>query len=174
MSTFFIPGLYENPLTPEGRARTIAAFYLAQGNPSVLGSGEMRRDILRALMSPNAINYWLNQKEWLEVVRTVGRIQILRLTDDGLRTCTNNAAGGSDTPTTPELIESRKPLMLEGGYGHTERTFPELKLRPNMVFKPIRNGVSSIPVGNNLRPSYDHRSLRQTAVSGIFRSILHF
>ncbi len=35
-----------------------------------------------------------------------------------------------------------------------------------MVFKPIRNGVSSIPVGNNLRPSYDHRSLRQTAVSG--------
>ncbi len=126
MSTFFIPGLYENPLTPEGRARTIAAFYLAQGNPSVLGSGEMRRDILRALMSPSAINYWLNQKEWLEVVRTVGRIQILRLTDDGLRTCTNSAAGGSDTPTTPELIESRKQLMLEGGYGHTERTFPEL------------------------------------------------
>jgi len=126
MPTFFVPGSYENPLTPEGRARTIAAFYLAQGNPHALGGGEMRRDVLRALMSPSAIDYWLNQKEWLEVVRTVGRIQILRLTDDGLRTCANSAAGGSDTPTSPELIAARRRLMLEGGRDHTERTFPEI------------------------------------------------
>lgn len=126
MPTFFVPGSYENPLTPEGRARTIAAFYLAQGNPSELGHAEMRRDILRALMSPSAVNYWLNQRGWLEVVRTVGKVQILRLNDDGIRTCINSAAGASDTPTYPELIESKKAIMLNGGRGHTERVFPNL------------------------------------------------
>lgn len=125
MPTFFVPGTYENPLSAEGRARTIAAFYLAQGNPSTLGQSEMRRDILRELMSASAINYWLNQREWLEVVRTVGRIQMLRLTDDGLRTCNDSASGGSDTPTYPELIESKRRVMLEGGRGHEERAFPE-------------------------------------------------
>lgn len=126
MTIFFVPGSYENPLTPEGRARTIAAFYLAQGNPSVLGPTEMRRDVLRALMSPSAVNYWLNQREWLELVRSVGKVQMLRLNDDGLRTCVNSAAGGSDTPTYPELIESRRSIMLNGGPGHTQRVFADL------------------------------------------------
>jgi hypothetical protein len=65
MPTFFKPGRYENPLTEYGRARTIAAFHLAQGDVDVLASGEMRRDVLTALMSPRAVGYWLNEKEWL-------------------------------------------------------------------------------------------------------------
>ncbi len=126
MPTLFIPNSYENPLTPEGRARTIAAFYLAQGDPLALSNAEMRRDILTALMSTSAIGYWLRQKDWLEVVRKVGRVQILRLTDDGLRTCANSAAGGSDTPTTSELIFAKRRIMREGGHGHTERQFSPL------------------------------------------------
>lgn len=123
MPTFFVPSAYENPLTPEGRARTIAAFYLAQGDPPTLTGAEMRRDVLTALMSVSAVSYWLNQREWLELVRKVGRVQILRLTDDGLRTCTNSAAGGSDTPTTLELIASKRTAMRDGGRGHAERLF---------------------------------------------------
>ena len=127
MPTYFVPGTYENPLTPEVRARTIAAFYLTQGKPSALGKTEMRRDILRELMSPRAITYWLNDKEWLEATRKIGRIQMLRLTEAGLSTCSNSAAGGSDTPTTPDLIESRVRIMSEGGRGHSEKLFPELQ-----------------------------------------------
>ncbi len=115
-----------NPLTPEGRARTIAAFYLAQGDPSTLSDAEMRRDVLTALMSKRAVDYWLNQQQWLELVRMVGRVQILRLTDEGLRTCSSSAAGGSATPTTPELIEAKRRGMREGGRGYTEQTFPHL------------------------------------------------
>ncbi len=126
MPTFFAPEAYENPLTPGGRARTIAAFYLAQGEPPELSNAEMRRDVLTALMSPSAIGYWLNQQQWLEWVRTVGRVQILRLTDDGLRTCSNSAAGGSGTPTSRELVDEKRRLMREGGRGHTERIFPPL------------------------------------------------
>ena len=126
MPTFFIPSAYENPLTAGGRARTIAALYLAQGDPSALSAAEMRRDILTALMSPTAVGYWLKQREWLELVRKVGRVQILRLTNEGLRTCANSAAGGSDTPTSPELVFAKKRVMREGGRGHTERLFPPL------------------------------------------------
>lgn len=127
MTTFFAPGAYENPLTAEGRARTIAAFYLAQGNPSSLSHGEMRRDVLTALMSPRAVGYWLNDKGWLEFVRKVGRVQILRLTEAGLITCANSVAGGSKVPTTNELVARKRRLMLEGGHGHTSRTFTPLK-----------------------------------------------
>lgn len=126
MPTFFVPSAYESPLTPEGRARTIAAFYLAQGDPLVLSGAAMRRDVLTALMSKSAIGYWLNQKEWLERIHKVGGVQLLRLTDDGLRTCANSAAGGSDTPTTPELIAAKRRAMREGGGGHVERLFPSL------------------------------------------------
>lgn len=126
MPTFFVPSAYERPLTPEGRARTIAAFYLAQGDPSALSGAAMRRDVLTALMSKSAINYWLNQREWLELTGKVGRVQLLRLTDDGLRTCANSAAGGSDTPTTPELITAKRRAMREGGSGHVEQLFPSL------------------------------------------------
>lgn len=86
----------------------------------------MRRDVLTALMSASAVGYWLNQREWLEHVRKVGRVEILRLTDDGLRACANSAAGGSDTPTTPELIAAKRRVMQEGGRGHVERLFPPL------------------------------------------------
>ena len=57
MTTFFAPGNYENPLTAGGRARTIAAFHLAQGNTDTLTNAEMRRDVLNALMSPRAVGY---------------------------------------------------------------------------------------------------------------------
>ena len=126
MTIFFAPGTYENPLTASGRARTIAAFHLAQGNADTLTTAEMRRDVLTALMSPRAIGYWLNDKEWLEPVRKVGRVQLVRLTDDGLRTCANSIAGGSEVPTTPELVQTRRIQMLQGSHGHTAKTFVPL------------------------------------------------
>lgn len=126
MTTFFAPGTYENPLTAGGRARTIAAFHLAQGNVDTLTNAEMRRDVLNALMSPRAVGYWLNDKGWLELVRKVGRVQIVRLTNDGLRTCANSIAGGSEVPTTAELVRTRRLQMLQGSHGHTVKTFAPL------------------------------------------------
>lgn len=126
MPTLFIPGQYENPLTAEGRARTIAAFHVAQGNASTLSDAEMRRDMLDKMMSPSAINYWLKTKGWLEITRKIGRKQLLRLTPEGLQTCANSAAGGSDTPTHPELIERRRQLMSQGGPNHARMDFPDL------------------------------------------------
>lgn len=126
MPTFYAPNKYENPITEQGRARTIAAFHLAQGNVDTLTSAEMRRDILVKLMSPKAVSYWLNDKEWLSLSRKIGRIQLLRLTDAGLRTCSNSIAGGSEVPTTPELVAGRRQIMSQGGYGHEEVVFPEL------------------------------------------------
>ena len=126
MTTFFAPGTYENPLTAGGRARTIAAFHLAQGNIDTLTNIEMRRDVLNALMSPRAVGYWLNDRNFLELVRKVGRVQLVRLTDDGLRVCANSIAGGSEVPTTPELVQSRRHQMLQGSHGHTAKTFAPL------------------------------------------------
>lgn len=126
MTTFFAPGTYESPLTAGGRARTIAAFHLAQGNADTLTKAEMRRDVLAALMSPRAVGYWLNDKNWLELVRKAGRVQIVRLTNDGLRTCANSIAGGSEVPTTPELVHARRLQMLQGSHGHTAKTFAPL------------------------------------------------
>ena len=76
--------------------------------------------MLNKLMSPRAVSYWLNDKEWLIFSRKVGRVELLRLTDAGLRTCANSVAGGSEVPTTPELVASRRRLMLLGGSGHHE------------------------------------------------------
>lgn len=124
MLTLHTPKNYENPLTAEGRARTIAAFHVAQGNAAVLSNCEMRRDILTALMSPSAVGYWLNARGWLETTRKVGRLQYVRLTDDGLRTCANSVAGGSEVPTNPELVASRRTEMLTGGRGSSPKVFP--------------------------------------------------
>ena len=126
MPTFFAPRQYENPLTEQGRARTIAAFYLAQGNPDHLTGAEMRRDILNKLMSPRAVGYWLNDREWLRSIRKVGRVELLSLTDDGIRTCLSSVSGGSEVPTTPELVANRRRTMLAGGSGHDEVAFEPL------------------------------------------------
>lgn len=122
----FVPSAYESPLTEAGRARTIAAFHLAQGNLGTLSSIEMRRDVLTSLMSARAVGYWLNDKGWLEKTRKAGRVQLLRLTDDGLRTCQNSVSGGSDVPTTSELVVAKRRQMLEGGRGHIEKSFQPL------------------------------------------------
>lgn len=86
----------------------------------------MRRDVLSKLMSPRAVGYWLNDKEWLRSSRKIGRVELLCLTDDGLRTCANSIAGGSEVPTTPELVASRRQVMLTGGSGHDEVSFASL------------------------------------------------
>lgn len=126
MTTVFVPGSYESPLTASGRARTIAAFHIAQENAEILTKMEMRRDVLTALMSPRAVGYWLNEKKWLEFVRKVGRVQIVRLTTEGLLTCANSMAGGSEVPTTPELVSSKRKQMLQGHHGYIAKTFAPL------------------------------------------------
>ena len=83
----------------------------------MLSAVEMRRDVLTALMSKSAVGYWLNQREWLEPVRKVERVQMLRLTDKGLGTCASSAAGGSDTRTSAGLISAKRHVMKEGGRG---------------------------------------------------------
>lgn len=118
MPTLYAPGDYLRPLTAEGRARTIAAFHVAQGNGDQLTDAEMRRDVLNKLMSTSAVQYWLKDKERLRVARQVGRVQMLQLTDAGLSTCRNSVNGGSDVPTYPELIAVRRRSMAYGGSGY--------------------------------------------------------
>lgn len=106
ITEFYIPGSYDSPLTASGRARTIAAFHLALGDVNTLNRGDMRRDVLTDLMSKSAVNYWLNTQGWLEKSRKIGNIQLLRLTELGLRTCASSLAGGSSVPTTQALVDS--------------------------------------------------------------------
>lgn len=126
LTDFYLPGNYENPLTPSGRGRTIATFHLAQGDVDTLGQGEMRRDVLNSLMSTRAVGYWLNDKSWLEKTRKIGHVQLLRLTAEGLHTCSNSLAGGSHVPTTPELVAAWRRDMLNGKPGFQFRSFPPL------------------------------------------------
>lgn len=124
--TFHIPGEYENPLTPSGRGRTIAAFHLAQGDVDELAKTDMRRDILTKLMSSSAVNYWLNTQGWLEKSKKVGKIQLLKLTSKGLVTCRNSLAGGADVPTTKELVQGWRTRMKNGAASFSCIQFPPL------------------------------------------------
>ena len=126
LTEFFAPGKYEVPLTVAGRARTIAAFHLAEGDKERLSQTEMRRDVLAILMSPSAVNYWLRTKGWLEETRKLGKIQLLRLTDKGVTTCTNGMSGGGDYPTTPELVSLWRSRMKFGAPGFEKKSVPPL------------------------------------------------
>lgn len=125
MPTYYVPGKYENPLTADGRARTIAAFHLAQGNVDNLSDAEMRGDVLSKLMSPTAIGWWL-KKNWLVVSRKIGRVRLLRLTSLGLQTCSNSLSGLADTNTTASLVLDKRHIMSLGGPNHTRTEFAEL------------------------------------------------
>lgn len=122
----YCPGKYNSPLTPSGRGRTIAAFLIAQGNASSLSRVEMRRDILNSLMSPRAVDYWLNDQDWLEKTRKIGRVQLLRLTECGLVTCQNSLAGGGNVPTKHSLVTDWVGRMLNGGQDATKIIFQPL------------------------------------------------
>lgn len=128
ITEFFVPGNYDSPLTASGRARTIAAFHLALGDVDTLTREDMRRDVLNDLMSKSAVSYWLNEKGWLEKSRKVGSVQLLRLTDTGLRTCANSIAGGSNVPTTKLLVNSWRQLLRQGGSGCEKKSYKPLHL----------------------------------------------
>lgn len=87
---------------------------------------EMRRDVLNILMSPSAVNYWLNTQGWLERTRKVGNVQLLRLTDKGVITCTNSLNGGGNVPTTPELVSLWKSQLKDGAQGFDKKSVPPL------------------------------------------------
>lgn len=127
---FFVPGEYDSPLTASGRARTIAAFHLAQGDVDVLGKAEMRRDVLNVLMSPSAVSYWLGTQGWLEKTRKAGSVQLVRLTDKGLSTCANSVNGGSNVPTTPELVSRWRERMKQGAARYERKEFKPIDIGP--------------------------------------------
>lgn len=120
---YFLPGDYESMLTASGRGRTIAAFHVAQGNADELSDGEMRRDVLTALMSSSAVNYWLNEKGWLQKGRKIGRVQMLKLTPTGLATCASSVSGGSSVPTTRDTVNRWRDVMLNGRKGLQTKIF---------------------------------------------------
>lgn len=126
ITEFFVPGSYENPLSPSGRARTIAAFLLAQGDAGRLGQGEMRRDVLNSLMSTSAVNHWLNTTARLEKTRKVGAIQLLRLTDAGIIECTNSLNAGGNVSTTMALVNEWKEKLKNGSPNLERKTFSPL------------------------------------------------
>jgi hypothetical protein len=105
------------------RGRTIAAFHVAQSNVDELTAAEMRRDVLSFLMSTSAVNYWLNTSGRLEKTRKQGGVQLLRLTDRGLRICADSIRGYGDTPTTPSAVAHFRHLMLSGRTGWLSKTF---------------------------------------------------
>jgi hypothetical protein len=121
------PGDYENPLSPSGRGRTIAAFHLAQGDAEQLGHSEMRRDVLNSLMSSSAVNHWLNNTSRLEKTRKIGTTQLVRLTDAGLVECNNSLNGGGNVTTTRELVEAWRLRMRDGAPGFYRKCFRPLE-----------------------------------------------
>jgi hypothetical protein len=128
LTEFYIPGDYENPLSPSGRGRTIAAFHLAQGDVDHLGHSEMRRDVLNSILSSSAVNHWLNNTGRLEKTRKIGATQLLRLTDAGLVECNNSLNGGGNVTTTHELVETWRQRMREGAPGFDRKSFCPLKV----------------------------------------------
>lgn len=120
---YFLPGNYESFLTASGRGRTIAAFHVAQGNVDKLSDAEMRRDVLTSLMSPTAVNYWLNEKGWLEKGDKVGRVQMLKLTSTGLANCAASIRGGSAVPTTRAIVDTWRDIMVNGRQGLERKSF---------------------------------------------------
>jgi len=107
-------GNYDTPnIGAEGRGRTIAAFHIAQDR-DVLAGAPMRRDVLTFLTSPRAVDYWLNQKRWLEHCGRQGRVALLRLTAAGLRECANSLTGRAATNTTPALVDAWRRRMVTG------------------------------------------------------------
>lgn len=120
--TFHVPGNYESPLTAEGRARTIAAFELCLPKRNLCKGEPMRRDILRSLASPRAVSYWL-EKDLLEKHSKIGKVEFLALTSKGLRTCRNSIAGGSEVPTSRELVDRSADEMTNGAPGFTKKEF---------------------------------------------------
>ena len=125
MPIYHAPRQYEQHLTSSGRARTIAAFHIAQGDVDRLGTSDMRRDVLLILMSKSAINHWLDQK-WLERSGSIGKIKMLRLTSMGLQTCSNSLSGLAHVNTDPESVANKRRLMTQGGSGHTKTELPDL------------------------------------------------
>lgn len=70
----------------------------------------------------------IDAQGWLEKSSKVGAVQLLRLTDKGLNTCTNRVQGGSNVPTTRELVSAWRRRLLVGEAGWKVRTFPPLPL----------------------------------------------
>ena len=129
---FFIPGAYENPLTPSGRGRTIASFHLAQGDADKLSKVQMRRDVLNKLMSTTAVSYWLTQG-WLEKGDKIGRVQLVKLTVKGIVTCANSINGGAHVATTTALVSRWREQMKNGSSQFQELCFPSLVASPPEV-----------------------------------------
>lgn len=119
-------GQYQTPFSSNGRARTIAAIQLAQGNPPAISHAEMRRDVLTGLTSTSAVAYWLNKKAWLERTRKIGKVQLLRLTDAGYRECLTSLAGGSAFPTTARQVAVWQHRMLDATPGSARLVFKAL------------------------------------------------
>jgi len=105
-------GPYENPVGSVGRGRTIAAFRIAQNSSELTGS-PMRRDVLRFLASPTAVNYWL-KKLWLEKCGKYGRIELIQLTPSGLLTCAYALRGIAAVCTTEVIVENWERRMRMG------------------------------------------------------------
>jgi hypothetical protein len=84
--TLHFVGLYNSSFTEDDRDRSIASLFVAQDTRS-LGPGEMRRDVLTYLNGPSMLNYWLNNRKWLEITRKVGKVTYVRPTAAGLNVC---------------------------------------------------------------------------------------
>lgn len=125
MPTLYTPGPYPQHLTPDGRARTIAAFHVAQDDVDKLTTREMRIDVLRALTSDTAVRWWIKQR-WLETSRTIGNLQMLRLTILGLQTCSNSLVGLAHVNTDASTVANKRRLMTLGGPGYTRNVFSDL------------------------------------------------
>jgi hypothetical protein len=67
MFTLYAKKHYDMPFPGNvDRAMTIAALRVAQGRQENLTAQPIRRDVLTFLMSPRAVGYWLNERDWLE------------------------------------------------------------------------------------------------------------
>ena len=107
------------------RSMTIAAFYVTQGtsekdyDPLILPTASpMRRDVLRFLTSPSAVNYWLNDMGWL--VRNPDDANYLQLTSPGQSTISSSYSQSRNT-ADPVRVRNWICWMTCGG-GETEES----------------------------------------------------
>lgn len=96
-------GSYGKYVGSDGRARTIAAFHVAQ-NRGELNASALRADMVRYLVGSTACRYWLKVGRLESTGEHARAFPLLQLTGEGFRECANSAGGGGNIPTAPAQI----------------------------------------------------------------------
>lgn len=97
-------GPYGRTVDSEGRARTIAAFCVAQ-NSRELDGRQMRTDILKYLLGQSAFRHWTTGTGRLIRSGSAGSLKTVYFETSGLLECKNSVSGGGTVATSRDRVE---------------------------------------------------------------------